>query len=222
MLLVIYLYHVHESDDWWAFLLTLYDHASQFEPITEFSVSSLAFTCFLLVQILPPGLWHCPNCTCKFCGAASRNHAEDSRNHAEDSERTVNEFLSCSLCDKKCKVYFSASFCHIYCLYLSWILRFPFADHRSCSLEMNALPAISNNPSATFCGQKCQEVLSYSVCEFFYRVKIMKQRYQIVQTLRISVQSALFFKYVSTFYPRGVCISSYALFFFRTNPSTTP
>ncbi|KAF3677778.1 putative serine/threonine-protein kinase WNK1-like [Capsicum annuum] len=87
------------------------------------------------IQILPPGLWHCPNCTCKFCGAASRNHAEDSRNHAEDSERTVNEFLSCSLCDKK--------------------------YHRSCSLEMNALPAISNNPSATFCGQKCQELYDH-------------------------------------------------------------
>ncbi|CAN4116515.1 unnamed protein product [Withania somnifera] len=77
------------------------------------------------IQILPPGLWHCPNCTCQFCGAASRNPDED-------SERTINEFLSCSLCDKK--------------------------YHKSCSSEMNALPTISNNPSATFCGQKCREL----------------------------------------------------------------
>ncbi|CAN4091803.1 unnamed protein product [Withania somnifera] len=77
------------------------------------------------IQILPRGLWHCPNCTCKFCGAASRNPDED-------SERTINELLYCSLCDKK--------------------------YHKSCSLEMNAVPAISNYPSATFCGQKCREL----------------------------------------------------------------
>ncbi|XP_059291172.1 uncharacterized protein LOC132044681 [Lycium ferocissimum] len=80
------------------------------------------------IQMLPLGLWHCPNCTCKFCGAASRNPAED-------SERTVNEFLSCSLCDKK--------------------------YHKSCSLEMNGLSAISDNPSATFCGHKCQELYDH-------------------------------------------------------------
>ncbi|KAF3652669.1 hypothetical protein FXO37_17427 [Capsicum annuum] len=101
----------------------------------DYNAGNQTLTNKVEVQILPPGLWHCPNCTCKFCGAASRNHAEDSRNHAEDSERTVNEFLSCSLCDKK--------------------------YHRSCSLEMNALPAISNNPSATFCGQKCQELYDH-------------------------------------------------------------
>ncbi|MCD7455064.1 hypothetical protein HAX54_026941 [Datura stramonium] len=80
------------------------------------------------IQILPSGLWHCPNCTCKFCGAASGNPAED-------SERTVDEFLSCNLCEKK--------------------------YHKSCSLEMNALPSISNSPSATFCGQKCQELYDH-------------------------------------------------------------
>ncbi|KAJ8531464.1 hypothetical protein K7X08_026898 [Anisodus acutangulus] len=80
------------------------------------------------IQMLPPGLWHCPNCTCKFCGAAGRNPAED-------SERIVNEFLSCSLCDKK--------------------------YHKSCSLEMNVLPALSNKSSATFCGHKCQELYGH-------------------------------------------------------------
>ncbi|KAH0704203.1 hypothetical protein KY285_018481 [Solanum tuberosum] len=80
------------------------------------------------IQILPTGLWHCPNCTCKFCGASSRNPAED-------SETVVHEFLSCCLCEKK--------------------------YHKSCSLEMSALPAISNNPSGTFCGQKCQELYDH-------------------------------------------------------------
>ncbi|XP_070041997.1 uncharacterized protein [Nicotiana tomentosiformis] len=80
------------------------------------------------IQMLPPGHWHCPNCTCKFCGAACKFPEED-------SERTVNEILSCSLCEKK--------------------------YHKSCSLETDALSAISNNPSELFCGQKCQELYDH-------------------------------------------------------------
>ncbi|KAK4355602.1 hypothetical protein RND71_024573 [Anisodus tanguticus] len=75
------------------------------------------------IQMLPPGDWHCPNCTCKFCGTASTI--------ADESEGAVDGLLCCSL------------------------------YHISCSLDMNALPASSNNPSVSFCGQKCQELYDH-------------------------------------------------------------
>ncbi|KAL5541571.1 hypothetical protein UlMin_009281 [Ulmus minor] len=45
------------------------------------------------IEMLPPGDWHCPNCTCKVCGVVSENVAED--------ETTISEPLTCSLCEKK-------------------------------------------------------------------------------------------------------------------------
>ncbi|KAK4357173.1 hypothetical protein RND71_022783 [Anisodus tanguticus] len=81
------------------------------------------------VWMLPPGDWHCPNCTCKFCGTASTMVEED--------EEAVDGLLCCSLCENKCKL-----FCF-------------------GRLDMNALPASSNNPSVSFCGQKCQELYDH-------------------------------------------------------------
>ncbi|XP_019180374.1 PREDICTED: increased DNA methylation 1-like isoform X2 [Ipomoea nil] len=49
-------------------------------------------TC-LGIEMLPPGDWHCPNCTCKFCGVANGNLAEGN----EDAD----ELLFCDLCEKK-------------------------------------------------------------------------------------------------------------------------
>ncbi|XP_050220208.1 uncharacterized protein LOC126670500 [Mercurialis annua] len=46
------------------------------------------------IQMLPPGDWHCPNCTCKFCGIASENIVQ--KDHT-----TVSELLTCSLCAKR-------------------------------------------------------------------------------------------------------------------------
>ncbi|KAM4115982.1 hypothetical protein ACJW30_02G015600 [Castanea mollissima] len=46
------------------------------------------------IQTLPPGDWHCPNCTCKFCGLVSVGVAE-----GDDS--TASALLKCSLCEKK-------------------------------------------------------------------------------------------------------------------------
>ncbi|MED6136502.1 hypothetical protein PIB30_056591 [Stylosanthes scabra] len=44
--------------------------------------------------MLPPGEWHCPNCTCKFCGLANGPlHKED--------ESTINSLHTCNLCEKK-------------------------------------------------------------------------------------------------------------------------
>ncbi|XP_052207442.1 uncharacterized protein LOC127811532 isoform X2 [Diospyros lotus] len=46
------------------------------------------------IQMLPPGDWHCPNCTCKFCRIAGGNSAQ--RNCT-----MVNTLFTCNLCDKK-------------------------------------------------------------------------------------------------------------------------
>lgn len=48
------------------------------------------------IQILPQGDWHCPNCTCKFCGIAHGDATEP----ADDI--TVYELFTCRMCDKKC------------------------------------------------------------------------------------------------------------------------
>ncbi|KAI3459388.1 hypothetical protein Pfo_016051 [Paulownia fortunei] len=48
----------------------------------------------LEIQMLPSGDWHCPNCTCKFCGYASGNGAEEN-DSADD------ELNRCSFCEKK-------------------------------------------------------------------------------------------------------------------------
>ncbi|KAK1390541.1 Increased DNA methylation like [Heracleum sosnowskyi] len=48
----------------------------------------------LNMKMLPTGDWHCPNCTCKFCGFAGRSNAK-----ADD--RTDSSLLLCSLCEKK-------------------------------------------------------------------------------------------------------------------------
>ncbi|WOH12827.1 hypothetical protein DCAR_0832336 [Daucus carota subsp. sativus] len=46
------------------------------------------------IKILPAGDWHCPNCTCKFCGFAGCSNAKA-------NDRTDNLLLRCSLCEKK-------------------------------------------------------------------------------------------------------------------------
>lgn len=45
--------------------------------------------------MLPPGEWHCPNCTCKFCGLAGEDDAEG-------DDTTTSALLPCSMCEKKC------------------------------------------------------------------------------------------------------------------------
>ncbi|XP_010475230.1 PREDICTED: increased DNA methylation 1-like [Camelina sativa] len=44
------------------------------------------------MQVLPPGDWHCPNCTCKFCGKAVDSGGEDGN---------LFSLLSCSMCERK-------------------------------------------------------------------------------------------------------------------------
>ncbi|GMP77074.1 hypothetical protein CsSME_00033474 [Camellia sinensis var. sinensis] len=46
------------------------------------------------IQMLPAGDWHCPNCTCKFCGIAGLVNAH--RNGTN-----VGVLLTCGLCEKK-------------------------------------------------------------------------------------------------------------------------
>nr|KYP61787.1 Chromodomain-helicase-DNA-binding protein 4 [Cajanus cajan] len=45
------------------------------------------------IQMLPPGEWHCPNCTCKFCGIA--------RGTSEKDDASVYVLRTCNLCEKK-------------------------------------------------------------------------------------------------------------------------
>ncbi|GKV42742.1 hypothetical protein SLEP1_g50117 [Rubroshorea leprosula] len=47
----------------------------------------------LNIEFLPPGDWHCPNCTCKFCGLGS--------NISEGDDATDHKLLPCNMCEKK-------------------------------------------------------------------------------------------------------------------------
>ncbi|OVA05453.1 zinc finger protein [Macleaya cordata] len=44
------------------------------------------------IQMLPPGDWHCPNCSCKFCGLVGGSTGDDT---------VVSALLTCSLCQEK-------------------------------------------------------------------------------------------------------------------------
>lgn len=57
----------------------------------------------LSLQMLPPGDWHCPHCSCKFCGLADMSFAEGS-NGRQDA------VLTCNLCEGKCKYRFLSFF----------------------------------------------------------------------------------------------------------------
>ncbi|KAA8527610.1 hypothetical protein F0562_034995 [Nyssa sinensis] len=46
------------------------------------------------IEMLPPGDWHCPNCTCKFCGIADGNIDQE-------NDTAVGSILKCSVCEKK-------------------------------------------------------------------------------------------------------------------------
>ncbi|KAJ4722454.1 putative Acyl-CoA N-acyltransferase with RING/FYVE/PHD-type zinc finger protein [Melia azedarach] len=46
------------------------------------------------IQMLPPGDWHCPNCTCKFCGVGGGDITQG-------GDTTTCALLACSMCEKK-------------------------------------------------------------------------------------------------------------------------
>ncbi|XP_041027808.1 uncharacterized protein LOC121267806 isoform X1 [Juglans microcarpa x Juglans regia] len=46
------------------------------------------------IAMLPPGDWHCPNCTCKFCGVVNGNVSQG-------DDKMASTLLNCSLCEKK-------------------------------------------------------------------------------------------------------------------------
>ncbi|KAI4317824.1 hypothetical protein L6164_025661 [Bauhinia variegata] len=48
----------------------------------------------LNIQMLPPGDWHCPNCTCKYCGIASRSTKKG-------DDATGYALHTCNICEKK-------------------------------------------------------------------------------------------------------------------------
>ncbi|KAL6495105.1 hypothetical protein OROGR_030787 [Orobanche gracilis] len=56
----------------------------------------------LNIQVLPSGDWHCPNCTCKFCGCGSGHVAEENNTAGK-------ELNKCSFCEKNCNDHKSCS-----------------------------------------------------------------------------------------------------------------
>lgn len=63
--------------------------------------------------MLPPGDWHCPNCTCRFCGMASENVSEG-------DGTTVSALLDCSLCEKKCIFFYLPGFVNNLSVYFAF------------------------------------------------------------------------------------------------------
>lgn len=115
------------------------------------------------LQMLPSGDWHCPNCTCKFCGLASGNMAEE-------NDIGCDELNRCNFCEKKCNFFLLCwssqsislsllKLCFLLYLCLSFFYIYLHADHKSCSERAHEQPTSSY--SASFCGLKCQEVFNY-------------------------------------------------------------
>lgn len=74
-----------------------------------------------LWQKLPRGDWHCPNCSCKFCGL-------DGIDASHGDGITVSPLLSCSQCEEKCMycslVYlFNFVYCFIFTFFLMYMDR---------------------------------------------------------------------------------------------------
>lgn len=67
-----------------------------------------------LLQKLPRGDWHCPNCSCKFCGL-------DGSNASDGSGMTLSPLLSCSQCEEKC---ISCSLAYMFNLYIALFFLF--------------------------------------------------------------------------------------------------
>lgn len=69
-----------------------------------------------LLQKLPRGDWHCPNCSCKFCGL-------DGSNASDGGGMTLSPLLSCSQCEEKCiscsLAYLFNLYCFIFFLFFS-------------------------------------------------------------------------------------------------------
>ncbi|KAF8401713.1 hypothetical protein HHK36_012659 [Tetracentron sinense] len=97
--------------------------------------------CCLDIKMLPPGDWHCLNCSCKFCGivGGSIDEVDDSHDIA------VSALLTCSLCEEKFDLDET----------LPTIL--PVVDHQLCIRDTDAKHVASKSPCSSFCGQKCQQ-----------------------------------------------------------------
>ncbi|XP_077247796.1 acyl-CoA N-acyltransferase with RING/FYVE/PHD-type zinc finger protein [Tasmannia lanceolata] len=50
--------------------------------------------CCLNIQMLPSGDWHCPNCSCRFCGVVNGSNSQG-------DDVTVTSLLSCGQCEEK-------------------------------------------------------------------------------------------------------------------------
>jgi len=72
-------------------------------PIISSSLSTK-----LLLQVLPPGDWHCKNCSCKFCKSTSSTENQE-------THKSSSVLLACRQCGQKCMAHFSAVwFCNLF------------------------------------------------------------------------------------------------------------
>lgn len=116
------------------------------------------------LQMLPAGDWHCPNCTCKFCGFACWNKAKA-------DNRTGSSLFLCCICEKKCnnshhsfetsiEVHICLSLWPLYVFSVWYLLKLYISslDHQSCSEDEVNLSVKSGDAANLFCGKNCQEV----------------------------------------------------------------
>lgn len=124
--------------------------------------------------MLPPGDWHCTNCSCRYCGLVSDAVPEG-------SSSASSMLLTCSQCEEKCSYivirFSSTSFLffitvavlalhNVHGLFFVFVLN--SEDHFGCILEADAISTCSKDSDTPFCGKSCRKV-TFEVFDFSFQ-----------------------------------------------------